>query len=50
MKDNYPQVHILYIPVNCTNIYQPADMILQRPFKRVFRQEFNKYTMSMIGI
>ena len=48
MKDNYLQVHVLYIPANCTSIYQPADFILQCPFKHVFRQEFNKFTMSMI--
>ena len=48
MKDNYLQVHVLYIPANCTSIYQPADFILQRPFKHVFRQDFNKFTMSMI--
>ena len=48
MKNNYPQIHVLYIPANCTSIYQPADVIIQRPFKHVFRQEFNKYTMSMI--
>ena len=48
MKDNYPQIHVLYILENCTSIYQPADVILQRPFKHVFHQEFKKYTMSMI--
>ena len=48
IKDNYSHVHVLYIPANCTSIYQPADVILQRPFKHIFRQEFNKDTMSMI--
>ena len=48
MKDNSSHVHVLYIPANCTSIYQFADVILQRPFKHIFRQEFNKYTMSMI--
>ena len=48
MKDNYSQVHVLYILANCISIYQTADAILQRPFKHVFRQEFNKYTMSII--
>ena len=50
MKDNYPQIHVLYIPANYTSIYQHADVILQRPFKHIFRQEFNKYMMSMITI
>ena len=48
MKNNYPHVHVLYIPENCTSIYQPADVIIQCPFKHALRQEFNKYTMSMI--
>ena len=29
-------------------VYQLADVILQRPFKHVFCQESNKYTISMI--
>jgi hypothetical protein len=48
MKANHPQIHVLFIPANCTSIYQLVDVILQRPFKHAFRQQFNKYTMDLI--
>ena len=48
MKAIHPQIHVLFIPTNCTSIYEPADVILQRPFKHAFRQEFNKYSMDVI--
>jgi hypothetical protein len=48
MKKNHPKIHLLFIPTNCTSIFQPADVILQRPFKHAFRQEFNKFTMEVI--
>ena len=48
IKATHPQIHILFIPANCTSIYQPTDVILQRPFKHAFTQEFNKYTMDVI--
>ena len=49
MKNHHPKIHILYILANCTSIYQPADVIIQRPFKHAFRQAFNKYTMEAIA-
>jgi hypothetical protein len=48
MKKTSPLIHLLFVPANCTSIFQPADVILQRPFKHAFRQEFNKYTMEVI--
>jgi hypothetical protein len=48
MKRTSPLIHLLFVPANCTSIFQPADVILQRPFKYAFRQEFNKYTMEVI--
>jgi hypothetical protein len=49
MKSNHPRIHLLFIPANCTSIFQPADVILQRPFKHAFRVEFNKFTMDVIS-
>ena len=48
MNNHQFKIHILYIPSNCTSIHQPADVILQRPFKHAFRQTFNKYTIDAI--
>jgi hypothetical protein len=45
---NYPQIHLLFIRANCTSVHQPADGILQHPFKHAFCQEFNKFTMGVI--
>ena len=36
MQNHHPEIHILYIPANCTRIYQHANVILQRPFKHAF--------------
>ena len=48
IKNHYLKIHILYIPANCTNIYQYADIIFKRLFKHIFRQAFNKYTIEAI--
>jgi hypothetical protein len=48
MKRNHPKIHLFFIPANCTSIFQPADVILQRSFKHAFRQEFHKFTMDII--
>jgi hypothetical protein len=49
MKSNYPRNHLFFIPANCTSNFQPADVILQRPFKHAIRVEFNKFTMDVIS-
>jgi hypothetical protein len=49
MKTHHPEIFVLYIPLNCTNVYQPTNVVIQRPFKHVFRQEFNKFTMDTIS-
>jgi hypothetical protein len=48
MKRTSPLIHLLFVPANYISIFQPTDVILQRPFKHAFRQEFNKYTMEVI--
>ena len=48
IKETHPNILLIFVPANCTSIYQPADVILQRPFKHGFRKEFNIYTRAMI--
>jgi hypothetical protein len=48
MKRTHPKIHLLFIPANCTSIFQPTDVIFQQPFKHAFCQEFNKFTMEVI--
>jgi hypothetical protein len=47
MKSKHPQIHLHFIPANCTSIFQLADVILQRPFKHAFQLEFIKYIMDV---
>ena len=49
MKSNHPKIHLFFILVNCTFVFQPADVVLQRSFKHIFRVEFNKFIMDMIS-
>ena len=48
MKEKHPNILLIFVPANCTSIYQPADVILQRPFKHGFRKAFDIYTIAMI--
>jgi hypothetical protein len=36
MKSKHPQLHLLFNLENCTSVFQPADVIFQRPFKHAF--------------
>jgi hypothetical protein len=49
IKEVHPTILLIFIPANCTSIYQPADVILQRPFKHGFRQQFDNHSTKSIG-
>lgn len=44
LKSSYPEFHPLFVPAGCTSKAQPADLVLQRPMKHAFS---NEYTMWM---
>jgi len=48
IKEKHPQILLIFVPANCTSVYQPVDVIFQRPFKHGFRQEFDDYTTNSI--
>src|ERR1700737_3616925 len=48
IKEKHPNILLIFVPANCTSIYQPPDVILQRPFKHGFRKAFDIYTTAMI--
>lgn len=48
MADKYPQIHVVYVPANCTSTLQVADVMLQRPFKCGLRRRFNTWAASII--
>jgi hypothetical protein len=45
----FPRIHLVYVPPNCTGELQVADVILQRPFKAGIRQAFNKWAAAVIS-
>jgi hypothetical protein len=46
-KQQHPTILFIFVPINCTSIYELADVISQRPFKHDFRKELNIYTTTM---
>ena len=48
-KEKYPQILLIFVLANSTSILQPIDVIIQRPFKHSFRQQFDNYTSQDIG-
>ena len=48
-KEKYPQILLIFVLANSTSILQPVDVIIQRPFKHSFRQQFDNYTSQDIG-
>lgn len=38
-----PCILIIYVPANCTSLFQPCDVGLQRLFKQIIRQEAAKF-------
>jgi hypothetical protein len=48
MKLKFPNVCVIFIPTNCTSVFQPVDVILQCSFKHAFKKEFHSWTCSII--
>ena len=42
MKKKFPLVCVLFVPVNCTSKFQPANVVIQRPLKCVFSKCFKQ--------
>ncbi|GAQ88167.1 hypothetical protein KFL_004060010 [Klebsormidium nitens] len=49
MAERFPLVKVLFVPANCTGKLQPADVVLQRPFKHRFRQQFNSWQAAEVA-
>ena len=41
LKATHSQIKVIYVSANCTSIFQPVDIILKRPFKYGFRQQYD---------
>ena len=50
MKKAYPAYHLVFVPAGCTGKAQPADVILQRPFKAGIVNEFTRWMTTEIHL
>jgi hypothetical protein len=48
VKEKHPEILLIFVLANCTSVLQPADVILQRPFKHAFRKQYDMYTSESI--
>ena len=48
MATAYPSYHLIYVPAGCTGKAQPADVVLQRPFKSGVVNEFTRWMSTEI--
>jgi hypothetical protein len=49
MARHFPRYHLVYVPANCTSKAQPADVMLQRPFKNAIVRTFTAWMSDQIG-
>jgi len=49
LKENHPLIHYVYVVANYTSKLQPADVVLQRPFKHGFRKQFEKWQSELVA-
>jgi hypothetical protein len=50
MKSNYPRYHLVFVPAGCTGKAQPADVMLQRPFKGQVMYSFTAWMSNQISV
>jgi hypothetical protein len=49
MKEQYPFVHLVFVPPNCTSKLQVADVMLQKGFKGGIRKHFEAWVTQQIS-
>jgi hypothetical protein len=48
LRTHHPNIHLVFVPPNCTSQLQVADVVLQRPFKAGLRNRFNEWAAGII--
>ena len=48
LRMNYPRIHLVFVPPNCTSKLQVADVALQRPFKSFIKNQFDDWAAKTI--
>jgi predicted nucleic acid-binding protein len=46
----HPNIHLVFVPPNCTSKLQVADVILQRPFKHGIQKCFNEWAAETLRV
>lgn len=49
MRDEFPHLHIVFIPGGTTGIFQPADVALNRPFKHFVRTAYVAWAAASVS-
>jgi hypothetical protein len=49
LQREYPHIHLVYVPSNCTSKLQLADVALQRPFKSSITQSFCEWAAAAVA-
>jgi hypothetical protein len=49
IRTYHPNIHMVFVPPNCTSQLQVADVVLQRPFKHGLRRSFNEWAATVIA-
>ncbi|KAF4590471.1 hypothetical protein EYR38_009772 [Pleurotus pulmonarius] len=47
LRSEHPYIILIYVPANCTGIFQPADVGLQRPIKHILKQHIFSYLVQV---
>ncbi|KAF8242660.1 hypothetical protein K440DRAFT_564808, partial [Wilcoxina mikolae CBS 423.85] len=48
LNATYSWLIIIFVPANCTSVFQPCDVGLQRIFKHIIRQEASKFFIQEV--
>jgi hypothetical protein len=46
----HPNIHLCFVPPNCTSKLQVADVVLQRPFKHGIHSRFNEWAAETLRV
>jgi len=49
LRTHYPNIHLVFVPANCTSKLQVADVALQRPFKVAIRKSFYAWAAKQVS-
>lgn len=48
LADDFPHIHLVYVPANCTSKLQPADYALNYPLKHAVKRSFDAHASAEV--